>query len=605
MIGRRHGVHVRFANVKTASTTGKMEITLPVLPDVAPAEHEALVIGLLDHEICHVRRTDFRYLSSSRPPLTHCLWNIFEDIWIERVHARQYPGAFENIKTSVLLLQKMDPTWYGPLNDVQGTQPPGPAELLVHWMLRWTCGRHYNFPIFVRNSEAYRNKLETLVGAAVIDEIEQLAGQCLTSCVESTASAVQLAEQVMELLKQHQAAADDASQRSEQSSGEGNDADGAASGAGQGQVVDAEAEAIAQALAEMIGASKDNCPTTDLADKISEFLKEHTDPEATFQVPAALNQAPRDGKSTGIPKMTGAAEPDPLVSEAVRILRAGLGLRLESYLEAFVENETMYAARGRKLAPRRLSGLRTGKMTIFQKDTEGEAIDTAMGILVDVSSSMFSLDTSGLGIASSGENPRYTKAMWSADPASLAQRRGYEMWLLLKLAQEGSINDLALPPAVMAAAIGFALGSCIDRFEIPFSLNYFGSSALCVKDFDDLWRRCSTPFVRDLSCTELLEPAILLGRSLALRGETRKSLAVITDGDPSEREACAIALAEVQKLGVDVVILFVGEQGTEFETLLHEQGLQVFRVGVRQMGQAPQVIVRALQRSMERYRAGK
>jgi hypothetical protein len=656
VLGRRYGVNVRFAQVRTACTDGRT-ITLPILPDMAPAEHEDLIIGLLDHEICHVRRSDFSLLDSKMSPLVHCLWNTFEDIWIERVHARLFPGAFENIRKSVILLQKMDPTWYGPLSIAAEGRTLGPADLLMSWMLRWTCGMHYNLPVFVRNSETFRDPLEALVGADLIDQIESVASRCLTPVVESTQAAFALANEVLDLLKTEldeerkkaEKQSTEQAQQKEQQQGPSPDeqqgqqqgqqpapqpsgqstqasqasgtpsassapgASGASGGVATGGTLAAGDQnglttesSVAQAIAAMLTAGKYDLPEADLGAKIGIQLAAVADPNASYSVQSILNDAPDKGSASGIQKaVIKEATADPVVQFLVRNLRTGLGLRLESFLEAFSPQDSYFSTRGRKIANSRLAGLRTGKTAIFQRDTEVESIDTAMGFLLDLSGSMFMFDTSQLGLKPSGEHPRFSKYLWEHDPQGRQANTPYTYWVLCKLVEErSSVNGLDLPPATLASAVGFALGGAIERFDVPFSLSYFGDRAECVKDFDDSWRRCSTPWVRNFGGTALVEPAAMLGRAMAMRSEQRKLMLVATDGDPSNAQACAAVFKEIEAFGVEVVTLFIGDSGNDFEGYLLDVGLKVFRLQIHEMDKAPQVIFDALKHSMMQYRYG-
>lgn len=83
----------------TEAFTDGQAINLPALPsDVMMTPWEVKVhSGYLDHEIGHVKYTDFKkiFLKSSKEPVLYGLFNLFEDIRIESKMIRNYSGTKE------------------------------------------------------------------------------------------------------------------------------------------------------------------------------------------------------------------------------------------------------------------------------------------------------------------------------------------------------------------------------------------------------------------------------------------------------------------------------------------------------------------------------
>lgn len=103
--------------------------------------------GTLDHEIAHVNHSDFSVRKPDCVQAVHDLWNAFEDLYVEREHIKQYPGAARNLEgliewenARVSLIDRTDPTEQGPVlalalailsraRDMDGPLHPGITEL--------------------------------------------------------------------------------------------------------------------------------------------------------------------------------------------------------------------------------------------------------------------------------------------------------------------------------------------------------------------------------------------------------------------------------------------------------------------------------------------
>src|SRR5919197_3140364 len=97
-LGRKYGISVEIGGSE-ALTDGE-KIILPSLPADHPMA-ALLAYGYLDHEAGHVRLTDFADVQadlSAASDLKHALWNIFEDIRIEKAMGQIYPGCRINLE---------------------------------------------------------------------------------------------------------------------------------------------------------------------------------------------------------------------------------------------------------------------------------------------------------------------------------------------------------------------------------------------------------------------------------------------------------------------------------------------------------------------------
>ena len=106
----------------------------------------------------------------------------------------------------------------------------------------------------------------------------------------------------------------------------------------------------------------------------------------------------------------------------------------------------------------------------------------------------------------------------------------------------------------------------------------FGSSAQAVKRFNDSWRqRRSSATVSQLGGTVLDIPLLRLLPELAARDEERKLVLVITDGEPDHLDAVVAAMSMAPMTGVEVAMLFIGDDGRVLQSRLAAQGIQVAR----------------------------
>lgn len=96
-ISAEHGVNVRFAEIDTACciySDGKHTIELPF----SDAENASLLYrGYIDHEVGHVRFTQFSNGNAS-PDTLGALENVFEDEFVERRMGALFPGSRINLR---------------------------------------------------------------------------------------------------------------------------------------------------------------------------------------------------------------------------------------------------------------------------------------------------------------------------------------------------------------------------------------------------------------------------------------------------------------------------------------------------------------------------
>lgn len=110
-LGRKYGVRVHIGGNK-AYTNGQ-DIHLPSLPLDSDEIALNLARGYLDHEAAHLRSTDFEAMAQAGlTAIEKHIWNILEDVMVERKLAQLYPGCRHNLTWLVkhVFLQEFEPS---------------------------------------------------------------------------------------------------------------------------------------------------------------------------------------------------------------------------------------------------------------------------------------------------------------------------------------------------------------------------------------------------------------------------------------------------------------------------------------------------------------
>ena len=120
MLGARYGVKVQVSGTGAFTNySGKSPIiNLPLV--TAERGQEVLLRGYLDHEAGHVRYTNRKIFSSARVQqayLVKTLWNICEDVYIERRMSAAFRGCGQNLRRIAIVLfrGKIEPTTSEPV----------------------------------------------------------------------------------------------------------------------------------------------------------------------------------------------------------------------------------------------------------------------------------------------------------------------------------------------------------------------------------------------------------------------------------------------------------------------------------------------------------
>ena len=587
IIGRRHGVTLRFdPSARTASTDGKT-IVLPLIKDLGTEDHAVLIEGLVDHEAMHCRFTDFESLRAIRKrhpqaftPFAKTLHNWFEDVWGEREQAVIYPGCARNILRSMEVMIRMN--FYG-----EPTPGSPEAALFLGYLGQGLLARLYQNKDLAAFALAHRQALLPTLGEPLLDEAWRIAIKI--DAVRSTEAAWSLAEEVIRLLKTSALALPSpdkpdegggASPRPSQG-GDTNDSssdDSGASGSEQGRA--------AQGDSEQSGSEPGD--------------SQQGDPEGGGSAGGAADRpgSGQDGSGQGASQpqqgAAGAAGGQP--GERARLIAQILGApkgscgtgdageRLMAALRkgGAVTQSTLQASHALALAeaggsagclsrypvnPRvpRNGGRDTAALDLVRgiEVKLGLRLEAALEARSQVAVSYASvgrrIDARRLPGALAGRTDvfRHTEEGQALDTVvSVLVDASMSMDGLIPMTRQGMPEQIAKRLAASATLI--AVGNCLEKFGIPFAVDIFGSSHVHYKGFEEAWRRArSYQLVVDLLETATDLACVRVSRPLLTRSERRKVLLLITDGLPGRPAAALAVLAQLARQGLEVAVVFI------------------------------------------------
>lgn len=120
MLGARYGVKVQVSGMGAFTNYGGKSpiINLPLI--TAERGQEVLLRGYIDHEAGHVRYTNRNIFDNARVQkvyLVRTLWNICEDVYIERRMSAAFRGCGQNLRRIAIILfrGKIEPTTSEPV----------------------------------------------------------------------------------------------------------------------------------------------------------------------------------------------------------------------------------------------------------------------------------------------------------------------------------------------------------------------------------------------------------------------------------------------------------------------------------------------------------
>lgn len=487
-IGRACDVKVAVGGSR-AYTDGET-IHLPDLPFHDP-EIETLAFGYLEHEAAHVRYTEAVECSS---PLHHALWNILEDVRIEARLGGEYPGFAATLKQLVRRLVD-DDVLRAPAPE---SQPP---ELLQSYLLYRLRREVLGQDALADHAHAAEGLFRERFPEGVATRIGAVIGRARR--LRSSRETAELAAEIVAILEDEKAQfAAEPDPGSEPGTGDG---------AGDGTDAPAGPSSSGGELSEKAKDAK----RLSALEATLEATEAELAPGFGQTVAGALEAAAEDAARTKGALTAGvgqATEPlSPGVGDASALLQevnsatTALRTRLRSFVEASRRRHRGHRLRGARLDDRRLVNALTGDPRVYRQQSKEKAVNTALVVLLDRSSSMKNEDRIGV-----------------ARQSTLAT----------------------------VAALEPVLGLSLCAAVFPG----YKADVEILSRFDQSVRRTATRYgsVAASGGTPLLPALFWAVDALLGQPQPRKMLLVVTDGQPFEPEACREAIRRCWIGGVEV-----------------------------------------------------
>ena len=553
-LGRRLGVNVVIGARSQAGTDGQT-IYLPPLP-AASAPLAVLANGFIDHEAAHVRYTDFTVAKPAG--LAGLLTNLLEDIRVERALGAAYPGSRRNLAALVDHLESHEPA-------VPPPDAPVVRQVLgaLLYLLR---ARLLDQTALAAGAAALEARLDALLPEGAVVQLLALAFEVRHAT--STAAVIALAERIVAMLHEEAqppsppsgdpvgagrsagsgdpggsppapsdpavgnppAPASDPAGNPPAASGDPTRAGPPApagdpagspptpSGAPTGGSSPAAGEPAEAGPADSPAAAGAGSPNARHAALVALLAAGETDAVAGVDIGARAG-ARLNALAAGHPEARtglaeyGAAPPnlDPAAAVArARAATAPLRRRLGVLVQAQRDEDAWRARRGRRLDPASLYRPSAGQPVRFVRRAARDAPETAVGLLLDRSSSM----RGAMALASQAV---------LATALALNELSGVACWVA---AFPGAASDQVVP------LVGFAERA--RRVAGRFDLAAVGGTPLATA----LWRA---------------------GYELSQRPEPRRLLVVATDGEPDDVGAAQQIIGRCRAGGIEVIGLGLGQ----------------------------------------------
>ncbi len=493
------GVEVVFdASADTASTDGTRIYIPTSLIGNGDARAVTLMRGFIAHEgVGHIRHTDMEAWSAfvrDASPLGKSILNIIEDIRIERLACRVYPGIKRILDETV---EALEPEGFFGL-----PARPHPAGVVTGLLLNCLRAEELDQPLDPVPARAMALKL---FGVALRDDILNIARR--GSRGSSTTEAVDAAKAILALLGEvANPVANPRPQPVPSGAPKEGQADEGVTGP-EGNVAASTSQQQSQkqskSAAQALTASAKDCGPGGLEDMAKEAMgKSVGASQSLTEMPRSIVSEPVQGwrpsaRSAGISRT--------------------LSRKLEDRLQSRVDEEDVSVRSGGRLDSRRVSRTRLLDLEVFEREgEEAPGLDTALFVLVDKSGSM----SSPIG-ASTDTTERVALDAVSALGDALARFDGR---------------------GVSFSVEGFS--QTMTAYK-PFSAPWRGTRA-CLGHY------CSS------GGTDFPSACFTAIGEIAKRPEKRKVILALTDGDVGEISLVASIQKTAVEHGIETRVIFLG-----------------------------------------------
>ena len=553
---------VTSASAQTGSTNMVSHVTLPMVPlptdegDVEDyVQMSALLYGLIHHEVGHINDTSLGYMEQCSNELQRFLLNVIEDVRQENAHIRKFPAARKYLDALAVVMRMR-----GQMEEVAAQN--GPVAAFSGYIMYRLYAEYRDEPIAKELYPSAKKAVEEVFPEGFLVRLAPVIGTFRQvndthgSFVLSTQLMQFLQHEQEEARKQQQqqgnGSSTDTSASDDGGNGQGDDSqDGSGDQSGQDNDQDDANQSDSGNQEGTDDQSGQNNGQDDQTDQNGSGSGDTNDQDQSGSASSPngsdqddggngagktvldeLLDDPDMGNAGGIhekareelgqmvqdkpnqPKYDLASDEqvgdldnshEPLQANASHDLVPGASVasplrrKLLSQLDALTNPDKRADRKGRKLSGKHLTNIITGDPRIFEVSDEGYAVDTAVLVLQDVSSSM------------SGQKVEVASQALFATAMAMGGIDGLDL-----MAMTFPGNSIVLRP-----------NENPRRLQARFMLNAWGYTPL----------------------TE----AVQVGTRMLLRTEkARQIMIVLTDGQPANHETAATALAVARQQGIEV-----------------------------------------------------
>lgn len=526
-------LHFGAAGFKSAvDETGVKHLYVPELP-LDDRIASALALGGIVHEDTHFNFTNFADVPISDPVLKK-MWNILEDVRCELAEINRYPGARAVLARMVAAM--VEHGQFSPISEKEGLS--GALWYVLYRLRAEVLGQIALRPLAIAAADI----IKPMMPGASFQRLTAMMFEVM-QC-RSTADCVDLAQQILVMLKEEaenptppeQAPDQEQDQKPEQqpqeqeagggngdgdqgqseqqdpagdpSAGDqdaGNEQGDAGDQAGDGTEASPGSAAAAEApgdentkgeaMKEFLAGTGAGESSMDMGEMLAQALDTISQSEDTVRLPDAIPLDRELGNGEDVLSRLRAE------TNAVRRKTQGL-------LEAKARSTIMNGRSGSRLDVKRLWKTRTGDARVFEKRIDGHKQDTAIQLLIDRSTSM---------------------------------RRDIQI-----------ACDAAL---AVALAMDGVQGVSTSVAAFPHVSKDKDDDVLTISDFGESFRKVAArfPAVGVQGCTPMAQAILWGGYHLHATNQARKILMVVTDGKPDSQSATADVIAKLEQSGVEVM----------------------------------------------------
>lgn len=392
VLGKSYGVRVEIGG-NQAFTNGSV-IQLPSLPAESDNKFTGLVRAYIDHESAHIRETDFSVLQGMTP-LEKNIWNIFEDWRVENRLAAIFPGCRQNFNWMIRHMFVEYP-------DEELTKVS--AVTILNWLLLTV--RSWDVKDLIPKCNMLRFVLDVNWWGLSL-EIDAILDRMKSNCPDSFAC-LGYAREVIELLHKEAEKEESPEKQDDQGEQAENQNQGNNSADSESQEPENESPNNNGSSTEFNEESKNDNPghSSTSIDECGNDKTNDQNQKIEWLFSAPESELPEDlGKSiarsietqtenSSLSQIVVARlgskrlkELDPDSIAALRTVTAGMRSRFHALLQSTNLTQKLLSRKGR-VDTGKLYRVAIENPRIFMRQGEKQAINTAVHILLDCSSSM-------------------------------------------------------------------------------------------------------------------------------------------------------------------------------------------------------------------------